>query len=268
MRSESLAAVFAAFLVSACAEDNPRLLEPLVPQGPGPVAKVIHEQDSALTVAGIPVRLSVAVLDARDATLSDRFVTWSSSNEAVAIVAQVGNCGPTAQRGCYRTSVYGVSSGVAMITATVDGISASIPVRVVTQLPAAQGVKIDFSLLELSANEYAPLITVIETTRARAIEVIALRIGFAGSSWFIDCRGSVFVAAGASEAMFNEIYGDYQLTVDPYAIRTSNEAHAAVYMRDATTGAVEWVEAIGPISKGSYPTTYTGGNPKNQWNCE
>lgn len=251
--------------LAACTGDLTKPIAPIPPVAPPPVASILPNQTSTLVVAGIPEQLTVSLVDEYQRAVLGRLVTWASSDEAVAAVAKVGNCGPGPVAGCYRTSLFGLKDGSATITATADGASASINVRVITTVSSAQGVRVDVKVIEFAPLAYAPLITVTETTSSRSFEVIGLRIAVSGMIGSVLCRGSVPVAAGASAVMFTDVYGDYQLTIGGSNPRTADVAAVTAYLREAS-GTVDTLTVSGPVVPGPmYPPP--SGLAMHQWTC-
>ncbi|MET0397070.1 MAG: Ig-like domain-containing protein [Longimicrobiaceae bacterium] len=82
-----------------------------------PVARVRIQPDSLALVVGSTGAVSATALDAQGNELAGRTVTWTISNAGVAALGAGG-------------VVTAVAQGTATITATVEGITASIPVRV------------------------------------------------------------------------------------------------------------------------------------------
>lgn len=101
-----------------------------------PVATVDVNPTTATLIRGETVNLSAVLKDAGGTVLTDRVVTWTSSNNAVAVVSTTG-------------VVSGVAPGTATITATSEGKSAtaavtvvSPPIASVTVLPASDTVEV------------------------------------------------------------------------------------------------------------------------------
>ena len=101
-----------------------------------PVATVDVNPTTATLIRGETVNLSVVLKDAGGTVLTDRVVTWTSSNNAVAIVSTAG-------------VVNGVAPGSATITATSEGRSATAavtvvnpPIASVTVLPTSDTVEV------------------------------------------------------------------------------------------------------------------------------
>jgi len=116
------------------------------PVGPSPpqVEAVASIQLTAavdtLVILGESAVLGVAVRDADGNALSGRTVTWSSSDEAVATVADSAT----------DAVVNALAAGVVTITAESEGVSASIAMRVVDLDPDR--------LQQLLADEYTQLV--------------------------------------------------------------------------------------------------------------
>lgn len=85
---------------------------------PAAVARVDLSPDNPSVTAGQTVRLTAAAQDAQGKPLTDRTISWSSSNEQVARVGLDG-------------TVTGIGKGTATITASAEGKSASTKVSVV-----------------------------------------------------------------------------------------------------------------------------------------
>ena len=92
------------------------------PPTPGPVATVVIDADSLTLEEGEVAQLSATARDAQGNVVTGRFVAWTSGDAGVAPVAALG-------------AVTGVRAGGTTITARVDGVEASIPVRVTADYP-------------------------------------------------------------------------------------------------------------------------------------
>lgn len=226
--------------------------DPPAPQVPsvGPVAAVFISTDSAFLFGGTSQQLAVYVLDAKGKTVPNKLVVWTSTNRMVADVATTGDCGPTAITGCYRTSVYARNEGAAVITATVDGVKADMKVVVRIPMVEAQGVTVDFSVVELAGPSYAPLVTVAETTGKRSLEILSIGIKLPPFTWEVRCTGATIVGPGQAVPMFPSFYGEHFLVISGGPARTSDDAVATVYLRDES-GDLLRKEVTGKIS-----TTY------------
>ncbi len=86
---------------------------------PDPVAKIsITSPIGEVMAVGYPVTLDAVATDTEGNAVTSPSYSWNSSNRAVATVDQNG-------------TVTGVASGTATITASVDGVSGSLTMRVV-----------------------------------------------------------------------------------------------------------------------------------------
>jgi uncharacterized protein YjdB len=87
------------------------------PPPPAAVASVRVQPDSLTLTAGATATVTAAAYDAQGNLLAGRVVTWTSSNGAVVGFESGG-------------TVRGIAAGTARVTATVEGVSASIAVTV------------------------------------------------------------------------------------------------------------------------------------------
>jgi hypothetical protein len=230
---------------------------------------VSPEKDLVVLLAGMARTIAVNVRDSRSQPFENGLVTWSSNDTAVVKVAPKGNCGPGATPGCYRTSVYTISSGTAKITATIDGISTIVTVEVPTVVAGASGISADFHVIAYGNNAYAPFIKVTETSGNSRADIIAVFFSMPGvvgpvkGGWL--CSGSAALEAHGSNDLFQEVYGEYQMAFGG-ANATSDTAHATLYVR-RQPGVAATLELTAVAVPGTLPTTYTGGRLVNVWNC-
>ncbi len=108
-----------------------------------PIATVLVEPEDVSVESGSSVQLTAAPLDSEGGLLSGRVVTWSSSDESVALVSPDG-------------LVTGVSVGEATITASSEGVEGTATVTV-TAIPIAQFALTPESLL-LAEGESSQLV--------------------------------------------------------------------------------------------------------------
>ncbi len=262
-------------LIVGCTNDTG---QPTAPAGPADpirdangaviVTSIRQVRDSILLIHGIPAAITVQVLDSRNGEVRDRIVTWTSSDQSVVQVQGSGTCGLPEGRGCYRTFLYPGAAGMATITATVDGVSASASVRVLENPASGEGsIKVEFEVIEFLDNEYAPLVTVTAAKETAGLEVIAMTFRVPASGRPYSCIGSVKLIPGGTASMFREIYGDYQLTFSIQGgLGAFEAARVSVYTRDANDR-LTVTEASAAVVQGTWPSTYTGGTPPNQWAC-
>lgn len=121
--------------VTACTEDA--TVEPVVHS----VETVVLAPEVDTVLVGSTVQLEVTLVCHHGDTLTDRTITWQSSNPAIALVSSAG-------------VVTGVSSGVAAITATSEGVTASAGVAVLAPVDA---VTIEPAVVTLDINETVQL---------------------------------------------------------------------------------------------------------------
>jgi len=120
----------ALFLLAACSKDSPGPTAP-----PPAVASVAVAPTTSSVTVGDTVRLAATVKDASGNVLTDRVVTWASSDPAVATVAGTG-------------LVTGVRANAQQvtITATSETVSGSASVTVMAPLPT-----VSFATIEAAA---------------------------------------------------------------------------------------------------------------------
>jgi len=113
-----------------------------------PAASMVVSPATVALTTGDTATLSATVRDASGSVLTDRAVSWSSSNTAVAIV------GPTGL-------VKAIGAGNATISALADGITASAAVTVAAQPPAP--------VASVAVTLASPSLTIGATTQATAV---------------------------------------------------------------------------------------------------
>ncbi|HWJ21686.1 MAG TPA: Ig-like domain-containing protein [Gemmatimonadaceae bacterium] len=139
---------------------------------PVPVASITVTPTSATLVTGQTVQLTATVKDAAGNVLSDRTVTWSTSDPFIALVSGSG-------------LVTGVNAGTATITATVEGKQATativvqpVPVATVTVAPSTatvtvgQTVQLSATVKDASGNVLSDR-TVTWTTSDAAVATVS-----------------------------------------------------------------------------------------------
>lgn len=129
----ALLLAFAAGPLAACAGDS---------TGPAPeaVARVEISPDSAVVALGETHTFSAQALTATGKAVSGRAVQWSSDRHAVATVDGSG-------------VVTAAGAGTARITASIDGVAASVSVRVPAPPPAEVRISPDSAVLFLERSE-------------------------------------------------------------------------------------------------------------------
>jgi hypothetical protein len=217
---------------------------------------------SAVVFARTAYTVWVNVLSTTGQPLTDRVVSWTSSNAVAVAVTAAGNCGPSNAKGCNRTSLYAVGDGTATITATVDGKSASITAYAYLDPPTTNLVNVDFTIIDVDGNGFAPMVKVTLPSGSPDIDVVGLSFSMPGITSLSLCRAVRHVASGGSAEMFREVYGDYELLFS--GGKPTAPPAITVFVRDAN-GIVSKVVAVGKIVPGAMPTTYTGGLLMEPW---
>jgi len=125
---------------------------------------------------------------------------------------------------------------------------------------------VEFKYASSASWYYAPLITVRELNGLSSATVISISVvipGFFGASPAMSTNKCV--AAGATQPLLHEQYGDYELTIDDGMRRSSGGmADVIVTYRDAL-GQQATATAKGSIVSGSLPTTYS--SSAVTWTC-
>lgn len=117
------AAAVLAVLVAACGGDGPA--EPATPS-----TVVVTSPIGAVMATDRSVQLDAEAQDAGGQVLTGQSFTWSAGDPAVAVVSGSG-------------TVQGVAAGTTAITASTDGVSGSLEMRVVAADLAAVGALLD-----------------------------------------------------------------------------------------------------------------------------
>ncbi|HTI64210.1 MAG TPA: Ig-like domain-containing protein, partial [Gemmatimonadaceae bacterium] len=110
-----------------------------------PVASVTVQPSSTSIAQGSSVQFFATVKDANGTVVTDRAVTWTSSNDAVAVVSPGG-------------VVTGNAAGTATITATSEGISGSGTVTVSATVVPVASVTVDPPATSLAVGQTATLV--------------------------------------------------------------------------------------------------------------
>jgi hypothetical protein len=253
--------------VLSCTADPGEVLDPRNgPSGIGPVATINLSSQNAMVVGGLTYVVSATLLDAQGREVPGRLVSWSASDATVAAVDEKGSCSTAAVPGCYRTSIRGLRDGTTTVRALVDGISATLTVRVVlAPADASNGFAADFKVIEFDAGQFAPRLAVTEVTGLRNLEVIGLRLTIPGRTAAIGCQGNAVIPAGSRLDMFPITHVGYTLVISSGAARTSDDATATLYLLDRF-GTVSKKELSGKVEFGTSPPPVVEAGPS--WYCE
>lgn len=187
---------------------------------------------------------------------------WTSSDPSVVAVGSGGNCGPGPVNGCGRTTAYARSSGLALITASMNGVLGTVGVRVAADRPLNQKVAVEFQIVSVDDGWNAPLITVSAPSESSGFTVHAVRFELPSGRSVQLCGVHRRIPPGESVVLFREVYGDYELEFGGNP--GTGEAKAIILLTDGS-GAPGTVIATGPVVKGSAPTTYSGYMIDDPW---
>jgi uncharacterized protein YjdB len=149
---------------------------------PRPVGALVLTPDSLRIAVGAEASFSVRILDDLGEEIAGRAVQWSSAESAVATVDGQG-------------LVRGVRPGVTQVTAAVDGVGASRPVRVVAGTPA--GVQL------VSGDDQRGTVgqPLPEPLHVRVVDAAGNPVPGVTVSWRVDSGdGSIDSHSGATNA--------------------------------------------------------------------
>jgi hypothetical protein len=197
-----------------------------------------------------------------------RLIVWGVSNETVATVEWFDGGGP------WSALLTFVGEGSTTITASLDGFTAGGELTAISDPPLSDALVIEsFSMIEFAYADpsgpywhYAPQVVLADQTGS-GVDVIGVQFSIADWGDASYCAATRSVDSGASLELFREVHGDYELSFSKQGVRAgSGEATAAIYFvaRDGTPGKAL---AVGPVTPGGFPTTYTGGVISDLWNC-
>jgi uncharacterized protein YjdB len=173
-----------------------------------PVASVRLQPDQAAVTVDATVQLSAAALDGNGTAMSDRAITWTTSNAAVAAVNGSG-------------LVTGVASGTASITAASEGKSSSATVTV-TQVVAR--VDVNPASVSLQAGQTRQLVATARDPRGSVITGRAVVWTSDNSAIAaVDGAGNVTTSktgVATITATVDGVKGTAKITVTPGAVAT------------------------------------------------
>ena len=156
------------------------------------------------------------------------------------------------------------TAGTQSVTSSPTQFSTPIP----EGLPTSQLVATSFTVIEVPYGSnwyYAPLVTVRETTGAGTATVTNMTFQIPGLGPSPSFRTSKCIKAGEERTLLNEIYGDFELTIDHPGIRASASTATGTLMYVDGSGRRAELSLSGPIVAGTYPSTYSGGT--GTWTC-
>ncbi len=187
-------------------------------------------------------------------TLGQFAASWSSSDPTVASVED------PAAGGAYGI-VMAKGPGKAIVTSNYQGLKASLEVTVLEPLPYGAGEieVLEAQILELPAWSYAPIIRVRAGESGADITRLTIRVPGRPGTAPPFC-GSFRVGPNQSLDLNVELYGDYQISVDPGTgerVPADSVFQATLQYRhgDGSWGVKSFPM---PIVAGQWPTTYSG----------
>jgi hypothetical protein len=263
-----------AVALGACSDaalTPPKAAGTSAPAAPIPVASVALSPTALTLLPNTGQGVFVRLLGSDGRVLLDRDVTWASSDSNVAIAGPMYSTGTNASS-APNARVEAGHAGTAIVTAAVDGKTASIVITVVGATASQSVIAVEsFTVVELQPRpgfwSYAPQVRMKDPTGSHSGEVIGFDLSIPGFGQAPPCRMSVLVGQGASVDLFHEIYGDYELTyVNSGARASGTVATAFITVRD-DSGTVALLTVPGPIVPGQGPTTYTGGTSQSGLSC-
>lgn len=192
--------------------------------------------------------------------------SWSSIHPNVATVAGWGAVDGQAAR------VTAVAPGIAVITATIGGLSTQLSVRVHAPLPPGAGT---ITVLEASVIEfqydggghwfYAPMIRV--ATGDKGVDLTRLTVGIPGIGTAPPFCASIRMEPFATHDLNREYYGDFQFTIDAAdgSRATAGATFPATLEYRNGNGDDLTLHLDLPVQAGSPPTTYSGRGEFTLW---
>ena len=225
---------------------------------PVPVGSVTVAPTSSTVTVGATTQLSATVRDADGATVTDRVVTWTTSDPLIALVSGTG-------------LVTGVNPGSATITATSEGRSgtssvtvAPVPVASVTVAPASSTVAIGGSaqlsatLRDASGNTLIGR-TVSWTSSAPAVASVdqnGLVRGLAAGSVTITAT-SEGQSGTASVSVTGPVVASVVITPATAKIKVGGDVTLTASCRDASNAAITGVPITWTMTTPGSIATYT-----------
>jgi hypothetical protein len=123
---------------------------------PVPVASVALQVDTATLLAGATHQMEATLRDAGGNLLSDRTITWSSSNEEVATVSASG-------------LVRGISAGATTVTASSEGQQATAQITVERSDPAKVSVVFHYQTHPVEVGSTVPAVATVTDASGRLV---------------------------------------------------------------------------------------------------
>ena len=263
--------VVSCVLLAACMEaaapsapvTPPQTTTPAAPAAPVQVASVRFTPERVTLVGNEAVHVTVTVFGSNGAELTDPQLEWIGSDWSIARFQ------PTGAR---SANLQGVLPGLTRIAARVNGISATLPIEVKPGAAGCTGTLVieSFSMLEVQYSTstrwfYAPQVRVRESTGRGTADVIQSDFTIPGLGAAPPYYRLRRVKAGESRDLFQEVYGDFELTIDGAGRATAGLAELRLTVHDAA--GYHTLTATGPVVPGIFPTTYSGVTITNDPPC-
>jgi len=202
-----------------------------------PVGSVGFQPATATVVVGQTATLSPIVKDANGAVVTDRVVTWSSSNTIAATVSSAG-------------VVTGLAVGTSTITATSEGKSGTITVTIVP-VPAGS-VTVQPATASLVVGQTAPLSATVKDANGTVVTDRTVVWSSSGPAASVSTGGVVTALAVGSATITATVEGksgSSTVTVTPIAVGsvTLQPASGSIAVGQTTTPAITVKDANGTV---------------------
>jgi hypothetical protein len=237
-----------------------------------PVVPVVPITPALTGVAGLPRTVLLAhgfTLHASSVGLVDRPVTWEISDPSVARLT-VGNGRPAGSAG-----VFTLKEGTVKVIARLGESSSEVSFTVFSGAAESSAIEIEsaeftevLSVSDAGAAQWylSPQIRVKGTTAADA-RIVGVRLTIPGDDVTRLCTTDRAVGGELAMDVFQEIYGDFELSWGSATVsRLAQAGSAKIYVADAK-GVVGHIDVALPVNTGVRPWTYTGGTIANPWSC-
>jgi hypothetical protein len=200
---------------------------------------------------GVEQRFTASKRMSNEALLATAPV-WISSDVAIVTVGASGQA-------------MGVAAGVATISASVDGLTASTSVNVIRVGSATEGPLIvdEFSVIEFQESNligvwyYAPQLRV-RAAVGRLLTITQVQFLFPGSSSVVGWACYTDVPSAESMNLNGESYGEWSWYVSNGGSRFGSEEVRAIIRYVQEDGSVATVDVDGPIYQGELPVYGSG----------
>ena len=237
---------------------------------PPTVAYLTLLEPAFVVLPGSRFELSTRVVGDNGQVLTDRMVSFSSSDTSVAALYTLrAGTAPS------RTWVHVNRSGTATITASTEGRSASITFPSVEATSDSSALAIEsIGLIEFQYPAlpghwfYAPQLRVREPAGRAGVAVVGAKFVIPGIGETQLCTTYRPVAARRTLDVFQEVYGDFELTYyrADGGRATSTQVSGTIYFIQAN-GRVAYITVTLPVVAGSLPELHSSSQLQNRWSC-